>query len=131
MADHDDIFLFEGFRLDRRAGGLSQLAEDGVFTPVPIGPRALDVLCILVERGGDLVTRDEIIASVWPDTVVQDNNLNMQVAALRQVLDGGTAAPSYIQTIPRRGYRFVAPVTRVRPSIEPAPVQPSNPSRSS
>ncbi len=127
MADHDDIFLFEGFRLDRRAGGLSQLAEDGVFTPVPIGPRALDVLCILVERGGDLVTRDEIIASVWPDTVVQDNNLNMQVAALRQVLDGGTAAPSYIQTIPRRGYRFVAPVTRVRPSIEPAPVQPSNP----
>ena len=52
MADRDDIFLFAGFRLDRRAGSLFQCGEDGVLTPVPIGPRALDVLGVLVERAG-------------------------------------------------------------------------------
>ncbi len=120
-ADRDDIFLFEGFRLDRHGGGLFQQVEDGAFVPVPIGPRALDVLSALVERAGELVTRDEIIAAAWPDTVVEDNNLNMQIAALRRVLDEGPPASSCIQTIPRRGYRFIAPVTRAERPEPPAP----------
>jgi TolB-like protein/DNA-binding winged helix-turn-helix (wHTH) protein len=112
MADPDDRFLFEGFRLDRRAGGLFQRDANGVFAPVPIGARALDVLDLLVARAGELVTRDEITAAVWPESVVEDNNLNMQIAAVRRVLDSGRPAPSCIQTIPRRGYRFVVPVVR-------------------
>jgi DNA-binding response OmpR family regulator len=100
MADRDDIFLFEGFRLDRRAGRLLQCGEDGVLTPVPIGPRALDVLGVLVARAGDLVSRDEIIAAAWPEAVVNDNNLNMQIAAIRRVLDDGEAMPSCIQRFP-------------------------------
>lgn len=106
----DDSLFFEGFRFDRRGGGLSRRDESGVFVPVAIGSRALDVLGVLVARAGELVSRDDIIAAVWPATVVEDNNLNIQIAALRRVLDQGRAE-SCIRTIAGRGYRFVAPVT--------------------
>jgi TolB-like protein/DNA-binding winged helix-turn-helix (wHTH) protein len=107
-----DVFLFDGFRLDRRAGGLSRRGERGDFVPMAIGSRALDLLGVLVERPGDLVSRNAIIAAVWPATVVEDANLNMQIAALRRVLDQGRGEGSCIQTISGRGYRFVVPVTR-------------------
>jgi TolB-like protein len=107
----DDIFQFDGFRLDRR--GLSRRDEHGVFVPIPSGSRALDVLGVLVGRAGELVPRDEIIALVWPAIVVEDNNLNLQIAALRRVLDHGRLEGSCIQTVARRGYRFTAAVTRV------------------
>jgi hypothetical protein len=55
--------------------------------------------------------KDEIIAAVWPGTVVEDSNLTVQISALRRVLDEGRSYGSYIQTVPGRGYRFVAPVT--------------------
>ncbi|MGC1891881.1 MAG: transcriptional regulator, partial [Stellaceae bacterium] len=108
-----DVFLFDGFRLDRRRGGLSRRDARGDFVPMAIGSRALDVLGVLVERPGDLVSRDAIIAAVWPATVVEDANLNMQIAALRRVLDQGRAEGSCIQTVPARGYRFTVAVTRV------------------
>jgi adenylate cyclase len=109
----DDIFLFEGFRLDRHADCLFRCDECGVFVRMAIGSRALDVLGVLVGRAGDLVSRDEIIAAVWPATLVEDSNLNMQIAALRRVLDDGRAEGSCIKTVPRRGYRFTAAVTRM------------------
>jgi TolB-like protein/DNA-binding winged helix-turn-helix (wHTH) protein len=124
LADRDDIFLFEGFRLDRRGGGLFRGDENGRFAPVRIGGRALDILEVLVERAGELVTRDEITAAAWPGMVVEENNLNMQIAALRRVLDGEQGAASCIQTIPRRGYRFTAPVTRTQPPVQPVPDEP-------
>src|ERR1700720_4764281 len=105
--------LFEGFRLDRRARVLFRRDERGVFAPMAIGSRALDILGVLVERPGDLVSRAEIIAAVWPGTAVEDSNLNVQIAALRRVLREGQAERSCIQTIPGHGYRFTAPVTRV------------------
>src|SRR5271155_12240 len=108
----DDILLFEGFRLDGR-GGLFRRDGEGVFVPIAIGSRALDVLGVLVGRAGDLVSRDEIIAAVWPATVVEDNNLNMQIAALRRLLDHGRLEGSCIQTVTGRGYRFTEAVTRV------------------
>jgi adenylate cyclase len=103
-------FVFEGFRLDRH--GLFRRDQSGVFVPVPIGLRALDVLRVLVGRAGSLVFRDEMIAAVWPATVVGDNNLNIQIGALRRVLDEGRADGSCIETVPGRGYRFTAGVTR-------------------
>jgi TolB-like protein/lipopolysaccharide biosynthesis regulator YciM len=111
--DMDDIFQFEGFRLHPSGGGLFRRDEHGRFVPMTIGSRALDVLGVLAGRPGDLVSRDEIIAAVWPSTVVEDSNLNMQIAALRRVLDDGRADGSCIQTIPGRGYRFTTAVTRV------------------
>lgn len=106
-----DAFLFEGFRLD--CSGLSRRDRSGTFLPVPVGSRALEVLRFLTERAGNLVTRDEIMNSVWPGIVVESSNLPVQIAALRRVLDDGRVEGSCIQTIPGRGYRFVAPVMRV------------------
>src|SRR6516225_8961648 len=100
-----ETFLFECFGLDRR--GLSQRDERGVFAPVAIGSRALDVLGVLVGADGDVVSKDQIMAAVWPGTVVEDNNLTVQIAALRRILDRGRADGSCIQTIAGRGYRFV------------------------
>jgi TolB-like protein/DNA-binding winged helix-turn-helix (wHTH) protein/Flp pilus assembly protein TadD len=112
----DDIFLFESFRLHRRSGGLFRRDGHGVFVPMAIGSRALGVLGVLVERQGDIVSRDAIIAAVWPSTVVEDNNLNVQIAALRRVLDDRRSEGSCIQTVPGYGYRFVAMVRRVDPA---------------
>ena len=81
----DDILLFERFRLERR--GLFREENDAVLAPVEIGSRALDVLRVLLERPGDLVTRNEIIAAAGRGTVVEDNNLNVQISTLRRVLD--------------------------------------------
>jgi len=106
-----DIFLFEEFRLDRR--GLLQRDQDAALAPVEIGSRALDVLGVLLQRPGDLVSRDEIMAAAWPRTVVEDNNLTVQISTLRRVLDQDRAQGSCIQTVPGRGYRFVVPVTRL------------------
>jgi len=105
-----DIFLFENFRLDQR-GVLLAPDDDGTFSPVPIGSRALDILRVLIERAGEIVSKDEIIAAVWPDTVVEDSNLPVQISALRRVLDNGRSSGSRIQTVAGRGYRFVAAVT--------------------
>src|SRR5215472_11201461 len=124
-----DISLFEDFRLDRRGGVLSRRGEQGVFAPIAVGGRALDVLGVLVERPGELVSRDVIIEAVWPGTTVEDSNLNVQIAALRRILDDGRAEGSCIQTVSGRGYRFVAPVTRVGPAAPPAGTgQPYGPS---
>ena len=116
------IFEFDRFRLDRR--GLFRREGGAALAPVEVGSRALDVLRVLLERPGDLVSRDEIMATAWPGIVVEDNNLTIQIAALRRVLDQDRVNGSCIQTVPRRGYRFVAPVTRVEPSdksLRPAP----------
>jgi DNA-binding winged helix-turn-helix (wHTH) protein len=118
-------FVFEGFRLDQH--GLFRRDQNGIFIPIPIGSRALEILLVLVGRAGDLVSRDQMIAAAWPATVVGDNNLNMQIAALRRVLDQGRAGGGCIQTLPGRGYRFAVPVTRVK--ADAAAPRPSGPCR--
>ena len=126
-----DISLFEGFRLDRRSGALFRRDERGVFAPITMGSRALDILGLLVERSGDLVSRAVIMSAVWPEMVVEDSNLNVQIAALRRILDEGRTDGSCIQTVPGRGYRFTAAVTRANAvtlspdAVPPLPDKPS------
>jgi len=115
-----DIFLFEEFRLDRQGEGLSRRDQRGVFVPVSIGPRALGVLAVLVERAGKLVTKEEIIAAVWGRTVVENANLTVQISALRRILDQGRSEQkSCIQTLAARGYRFLPTVTIGKPALRP------------
>ena len=78
--------------------------------PVRIGGRALDILTALVERPGELVSKSELLSRVWPDTIVEEGNLKVNMAALRRVLGEGPGAAQYIATVVGRGYRFVAPV---------------------
>ena len=106
-----EIFLFEDFRLDRR-GGLYRRDDVGAFVPVAIGSRALDILGVLIEQAGEVVSKDEMVTAVWPGTVVEDSNLTVQISALRRVLDNGRSNGSCIQTVSGRGYRFAARVTR-------------------
>jgi TolB-like protein/DNA-binding winged helix-turn-helix (wHTH) protein len=123
--DSAEILLFEGFRLDRRGGGLFQLDQAGVATHVAIGSRALDLLGFLAEHPGELVSKDAIMDAVWPGTAVEEGNLTVQVSALRRILDENRDRGSCIQTVPGRGYRFVAPVTRKNGAALPLPRPPS------
>jgi TolB-like protein len=107
----EELYLFEGFRLDRRAGRLFRADGSGILVPVAIGSRALDLLVLLVRRRGNLVTRDEILSAVWPGITVSDSNLPTNIWALRRVLDRGRSNGSCIQTVAGRGYRFTAEVT--------------------
>jgi DNA-binding winged helix-turn-helix (wHTH) protein len=113
MDEHAEagIVLFGGFRFDRRRGLLSRHNEDGRLVLVAIGARALDVLGLLIDRQGDLVSRDEILNAVWPG-VVEGANVTVQISALRRALDDGRSDGSLIQTIPGRSYRLAAAVTR-------------------
>lgn len=80
-----NVVLFEGFRLDLSGGGLFQVDQAGVAAPVAISSRALDLLRLLVEQQGQLVSKDMIMQTVWPGTVVE-GNLTVQISALRKSL---------------------------------------------
>jgi adenylate cyclase len=108
----NDALLFGSFRLDRRSGGLFRQDAAGVATPVSLGPRALDVLAVLVAQPGELVLKQTIMQAVWPGITVDEKNLAVQISTLRRVLDDGQPERSCIQTEAGRGYRFVAPVSR-------------------
>ena len=118
------ILSFANFRLDRRRGGLFRRGEDGAEVLVALGSRALDILTLLLDRGGDLVSKDEIISAVWQRAVVEDSNLTVHIAALRRALDKDRSQGSCIQTVVGRGYRFVTPVTRSAAGIESATLGP-------
>jgi predicted ATPase/DNA-binding winged helix-turn-helix (wHTH) protein len=80
-------------------------------TPLRLGGRALDILKVLVERPGELVSKKELIAQAWPNSVVEESNVKVHIAALRRVLEEGNQDLPYIATVSGRGYRFVAPVS--------------------
>src|SRR5688572_19619660 len=95
---------FAGFRLDPRKRQLSRL--DG--TVVTLHSRAFDTLLALVGKHGELVTKQELLDAVWPGAVVEENNLNQAISALRKAF--GAERESIIKTIPGRGYCFVADI---------------------
>src|SRR5258706_10758911 len=84
--------------------------------PVRLGSRAFDILAALVERPGEVLGKEQLIARAWPQTVVEDSNLKIQMSALRRALGDGQGGNRYVITVPGRGYNFVAPVRREEPS---------------
>jgi DNA-binding winged helix-turn-helix (wHTH) protein len=106
LAVQHTVYVFDGFQLDvtRRklvsTGGLVQ----------PLNSRAMEALLVLVQNAGELVEKRRLMQTVWPNAVVEDNNLNQCVLAIRKALGETAGSNRYIMTVPGRGYRFVTPV---------------------
>jgi DNA-binding winged helix-turn-helix (wHTH) protein/TolB-like protein/Flp pilus assembly protein TadD len=100
------VFAFGPFVLDRQRRSLTRGGAS-----VTVTPKAFDLLVVLVERGGAVVTKDALMSALWPDTTVDENNLTFQISTLRKAL--GSEGASYVATIPGRGYQFAAPLETI------------------
>ena len=107
----DQILAFGPFELIPAQRRLLRSGE-----PVRLGSRAMDILAALIARPGEVVGKGELIASVWPNVFVEENNLRVHVTALRKALGDDPAAARYIANVPGRGYSFVAAVTGGAPA---------------
>lgn len=105
MPKENKAFDFGPFRLEVRE---RRLTRDG--HSVPLRGRVFDTLLALVSRHGSLVTKDELMAAVWPDSVVEESNINHNICVLRRALGEKATSQKYVETVPRQGYRFVAEV---------------------
>lgn len=124
MQQEKHLFEFGPFRLDVIE---RQLFRNG--RPVSLTPKAYETLLLLVERSGRVLTKDELMRAIWPDTFVEEANLAHNISLLRKALGETPDEQHYIQTIPRRGYRFIAEVRqpededgKVQVQAEPIPV---------
>jgi len=102
------VFRFEPFQLDV---GERRLVRSGEL--VSLRPKVFDTLCILVENHGRLIRKDELMQRLWPDSVVEENNLDHNISKLRRALQDGANGQKFIETVPRQGYRFIADVQLV------------------
>ena len=101
----NNLYEFGEFSLDAQ----SRVLRRGAAT-VPLTPKAFDVLLMLVQNAGRIVTKDELMKAVWPDSFVEESNLTQTVFMVRKALDE-TADRRYILTVQGQGYRFLVPVT--------------------
>jgi TolB-like protein/DNA-binding winged helix-turn-helix (wHTH) protein/Tfp pilus assembly protein PilF len=100
-----ELFEFDSFRLDPAE---QLLLRDG--QPVPLEPKVFETLLVLIRHGGRLVGKEELMREVWPDSFVEDSNLTRNISILRKALNRNDGGPQYIETVPKRGYRFVGEV---------------------
>ncbi|HKQ51527.1 MAG TPA: winged helix-turn-helix domain-containing protein, partial [Pyrinomonadaceae bacterium] len=106
MAESDPkIYEFGPFRLDVPGHRLLRGGEEILLTP-----KVFDLLVLLAQNPGRLMEKERLLKALWPDSFVEEANLNVNVSALRRALGETPAAPQYIETVPRRGYRFIADV---------------------
>src|SRR5688572_22279560 len=101
------MYAFGPFRLDPRQ---RLLYAEGSPAPINLPPRVLETLLFLVERPGELLDKNQLLAAIWPNVVVEENSLNQNISQLRRVLGEKPGEHRYILTVPGRGYRFVAEV---------------------
>jgi TolB-like protein len=102
------VYEFGPFRVD---AAQHLLFRDGV--PVPLTPKAFDTLLVLVENSGRLVEKDNLMKEVWPDSFVEEGSLTRNISVLRKLLGGDSADTRYIETLPKRGYRFTVSVSQL------------------
>jgi len=110
------LYEFGKFRCDPRE---HLLLCDG--KPVSLSPKSFEILVSLLQNNGRLLTKDDLMRQVWPDSFVEEANLTVNISALRKVLGETPSGQQYIETVPKRGYRFVAPVKEFRGEGPPAP----------
>jgi TolB-like protein/Flp pilus assembly protein TadD len=112
MGRSDNVFQFGAFRLD---AGERVFLRDGRLVPLPA--KVLSTLILLVRNNGHVVEKDVLMEEVWPDEYVEEGNLAQHIFILRKALGESTGSPRYIETVPRRGYRFGAKM--IEPEEEP------------
>src|SRR5512147_2114396 len=100
------LYHFGSFQLEVDERRLTRSGE-----VIPLRSKVFDTLCILVENHGRLVRKDELMQRLWPDSVVEENNLDHNISKLRQALGVGAHGRQFIETVPRLGYRFTAEVS--------------------
>lgn len=115
-ASQHPIYEFGPFRLDSRQHAF---LRDGQVVPLP--PKAFDILLLLVESEGGLLSKTDLLERAWPGAYVDENNLAQQISVLRKYLGESSDKPAYIETIPRVGYRFIAPVEELNSQTGPSP----------
>lgn len=103
----NEVFEFGGFTLDAR----KRLLCDASGSKIALMPKVFDTLVFLVENAGKVVSKDELLATIWADTIVEENNLTQNISSLRRVLGERPGEHRFISTIPGRGYKFVAEVS--------------------
>src|SRR5688572_9481374 len=113
-------YKFGPFLVD---GGAYRLIRDG--QNVPLSPKIIDLLLFLAARPSVLVSKDELFRALWPDVAVTDNALTQAVSELRQALGDDASNPKYVQTVARRGYRFISAVEPVASIAAPTAPPPS------
>ncbi|MEJ7615486.1 MAG: winged helix-turn-helix domain-containing protein [Pyrinomonadaceae bacterium] len=129
------LYEFGPFRLDAQERLLLRAGES-----VSLTPKAFDMLLVLVEQHGHLVEKEELFKAVWPDSFVEESNLSSNIALIRKALGDGENGQKFIETVPKRGYRFVAevrelpgeanePAPAAMPPIHAAPVAVAQPRR--
>src|SRR6201987_5046710 len=112
------LLRFGNFEVNLRAGELWKAGRKRKLEGQPFS-----VLAILLERPGEVVSREELQKRLWPNTFVDvDHNLNAAINKIREVLGDSAENPRFVETLPRRGYRFIAPVEGTRPAMPPDPV---------
>ena len=107
--ESSNIYEFEGFRIDSS----KRLVYDSQGGPLSLMPKAFDLLLYLVTHPKRLVEKDELMTAVWPDTIVEENNLTQNISSIRKVLGERHKENRFIATIPGRGYKFVADVRKL------------------
>lgn len=105
VPEQSPCYEFGPFRLDVSERLLSRDGE-----PVPVTGKVFELLVLLIRNRGHALSKDELMSKLWPDTIVEENNLTVNMSALRKALSDDSTHPQYIETVPRRGYRFVAEV---------------------
>ena len=114
--DEAPVYEFGNFRLEV---GERRLLRNG--RPIPLTTKVFDTLSVLLERSGRLFTKDELMQRIWPDAVVEENNLSHNISVLRRELGERSGGPRFIETVPRVGYRFVADVRQSGSAARPLP----------
>jgi DNA-binding winged helix-turn-helix (wHTH) protein/tetratricopeptide (TPR) repeat protein len=102
------IYEFYDFRLEAAQRRLLYRGQ-----AIPLKPKVLDLLLFLVERRGELIVKDDLMKEIWPDTIVEENNITVSMSMLRKTLGEDRKHPKFIETVPRLGYRFVADVVEI------------------
>ena len=109
------IYEFEEFRLDAKSHRLFR-RESGKL--VPLTPKAVELLLVLVESRGRILSKDELLDTVWGNSFVEESNLSQTIFVLRKTLGENTKEPRFILTAPSRGYQFIAPVKEIHSEDE-------------